>query len=52
MKINYLLSDTTKDATKLALMQVVQKAKNDIFGNFVVLVPETKSIIIEKELLN
>ena len=51
MKINYLLSDTTKDATKLALMQVVQKAKNDIFGNFVVLVPETKSIIIEKELL-
>lgn len=51
MKINYILSDTTKGATTLALTKVASEAENDIFGSYVVIVPETKSIIIEKELL-
>ena len=51
MKINYILSDTTKSATSEALKQVVKKAEENLFDNFVVIVPETKSIIIEKELL-
>lgn len=52
MKIDYILSDTTKMATTTALKEVVSKAESDILGTYVVLVPETKSIIIEKELLN
>ena len=51
MKINYILSDTTKGATSLALKNVIEKAEADVFGDYVVIVPETKSIIIEKELL-
>ena len=51
MKINYLLSDTTKSATSLALKSVIEKAEADVFGDYIVIVPETKSIIIEKELL-
>lgn len=52
MKINFVLSDTTKGATTAALTKVVEMAENDVFGSFIVLVPETKSIIIEKELLS
>ena len=52
MKINYILSDTTKGATTEALKSVIEKAERDVFGTYVVLVPETKSIIIEKELLS
>ncbi len=51
MKINYILSDTTKSATTEALKCVIQKAEQNVFSDFVVIVPETKSIIIEKELL-
>ena len=52
MKINYILSDTTKNATTSALMSVLKKAEDRLFNDFIVIVPETKSIIIEKELLN
>ena len=51
MKINYILSDTTKNATTSTLMQVIKQAEANVFEDFVVIVPETKSIIIEKELL-
>lgn len=51
MKINYLLSDTTKSATTAALKTVIEKAEANVFDDFIVIVPETKSIIIEKELL-
>ena len=51
MKIDYIISETTKEATTAALKKVIEKAEKDVFGNFVVIVPETKSIIIEKELL-
>ena len=52
MKLNYILSDTIKGATTEALKTVISKAESDVFGSFVVIVPETKSIIIEKELLD
>jgi len=51
MKINYVLSDRTKSATTKTLVEVVSRAEKDMLTNFVVIVPETKSIIIEKELL-
>lgn len=51
MKIDYILSDRTKTATTNALSRVVLQAKEDKLSNFVIIVPETKSIIIEKELL-
>ena len=51
MKLNYILSDTTKNATTSALKVLSQKAEENVFNDFIVLVPETKSVIIEKELL-
>lgn len=52
MKINYILSDTTKGATTATLQNVIKKAEANLFNDYVVIVPETKSIIIEKELLS
>lgn len=52
MKINYILSDTTKGATTAALQNVIKRAEANLFDDYVVIVPETKSIIIEKELLS
>lgn len=52
MKINYILSDTTKSATTAALQTVLKKAEQNRFQDYIVIVPETKSIIIEKELLD
>lgn len=52
MKINYILSDTTKNATTSALLSVIKKAEQNVFSDYIVIVPETKSIIIEKELLS
>ena len=51
MKINYILSDTTKNATSSAILSIVKKAEQNPFQDFIVIVPETKSIIIEKEIL-
>lgn len=51
MKINYVLSDTTKSATSSALMSVIKEAEANLFQDYIVIVPETKSIIVEKELL-
>lgn len=52
MKIDFILSDTTKNATTIAIEEIVKVSENDLFQNNIVIVPETKSIIIEKELLN
>ncbi|MBQ8424934.1 MAG: PD-(D/E)XK nuclease family protein [Clostridia bacterium] len=52
MKIDFILSDTTKGATTQALKKVVLNAESDLLKNHIVIVPETKSIIIEKELLS
>lgn len=51
MKINYILSDTTAMATSRALQEVTKKAESNPFDNYVVIVPETKSIAIEREIL-
>ena len=52
MKIDYILSDTTKNATSNTLRIVADVAEKNLFENYVIIVPETKSIIIEKELLS
>ena len=52
MKINYILSDTVKSATTKVLEDVTKKAESNLFDDFVVIVPETKSIAIERELLD
>lgn len=52
MKIDYILADTIAGATTAALKQVTKKAEEDVFSNVIVLVPEPKSIAIERELLD
>ena len=52
MKLNYIISSTTKCATTKTLEQVIKQAESDVFGNYVVIVPEPKSIAIERELLD
>jgi len=52
MKINYIISSTTSGATTKALEQVSTLAQEKPFGNFIVIVPEPKSIAIERELLD
>ena len=51
MKIDLVLSDLTKSATSKCLEEVVFSAEKNKFENHYVIVPETKSIIIEQELL-
>lgn len=52
MKLDYILSDTVSSATSEALKLAVKKAESDVFSNVLVLVPEPKSIAIERELLD
>lgn len=52
MKIDYILSETTKNATTLALSRLCDLAEQNPFENYIVIVPETKSIIIEREVLS
>lgn len=52
MKVNFILSDTTKHATTMALRRVTELSESDRLKDIIVLVPETKSIIIEEELLS
>ncbi len=52
MKINYILSDTIKNATTRALEEVTKRAESNLFNDYIVIVPETKSIAIERELLD
>ncbi len=52
MKINFILSDTTRKATSSAIFDAVKKAKQDLLSKVILIVPETKSIIIERELLD
>ncbi len=51
MELNYILASTVKEATSNALKVVAKRAETDVFGSYILLVPETKSIIIERELL-
>ncbi len=52
MKINYILSDTIKNATTKALEDVTKRAESNLFNDYIVIVPETKSIAVERELLS
>ena len=52
MKINYILSSTTAGATSKTLTEVIKRAEDDVFQNHIVIVPEPKSIAIERELLD
>lgn len=52
MNIQFVLSDTNLGATSAALKEVIKKAESDVFSNVLVLVPEPKSIAIERELLD
>ena len=52
MNIQFILSDTTAGATTGALKDIISKAERDVFSDVLVLVPETKSIAIERELLD
>ena len=52
MNIQFILSDTTNGATSGALNEVLNRAEKDVFSDVLVLVPETKSIAIERELLD
>ena len=52
MNIQFIMSDTTTGATTGALKDIISKAEGDVFSDVLVLVPETKSIAIERELLD
>lgn len=52
MKINYILSETTSGATSAAIREIIKKAEADLMKNVIVIVPEPKSMGIERELLD
>lgn len=52
MNINYILSETNSGATSATIREIVKKAEKDMFNNLIVIVPEPKSIAIERELLD
>lgn len=52
MKIDFILSDSTNSASSAAINEIIKKAESDLLSNVLVLVPEPKSIAIERELLN
>lgn len=52
MNIRYILSETTIGATSAAIREIVKNAESDPLKNVIVLVPEPKSIAIERELLD
>ena len=51
MKMNFYLSSTCEYATELALSSLLEKAKDDVFQDFIILTPETKTVKIERFLL-
>ena len=52
MKINYILSTTTSGATSASVKEIVGLSEKDPFCNTIVIVPEPKSIAIEREILD
>lgn len=52
MNINYILSETTSGATSASIREIVKIAEKDTLKNVIVLVPEPKSIAIEREILD
>lgn len=52
MRINYILSETSSGATSASVKEIIKKAESDLMSNVIVIVPEPKSIAIERELLD
>ena len=51
MKMDFILSSTTEYAMKLALLDVLKKAETNKFQEYIVVVPETKTLYAERFLL-
>jgi len=51
MKMDFVLSTTTEHAMNLALKEAINKSKQDSFQEIIVIAPETKTIQIERFLL-
>ena len=52
MKLEFILADTTWQSMKAALSSLSLQAKNNAFENYLVLVPETKTLEAEQLLLS
>jgi len=52
MKMDFVLSTTTEYAMKLALLDAINKSKKDKFQEIIVIAPETKTIQVERFLLD
>ncbi|MBQ3158106.1 MAG: hypothetical protein IJB98_00250, partial [Clostridia bacterium] len=52
MKMNFVLSTTTDFAMKQALLKVLKSAEEDVFGEYIVVAPETKTLEVERFLLD
>ncbi len=51
MKLEFILADTTEQAMKESLSRFSVDAKNDLYSDYLVLVPETKTLEAEQLLL-
>lgn len=51
MKMNFILSTTTSYAMQKALLKVLESAEKDVFGEYIVVAPETKTLEAERFLL-
>lgn len=51
MKMDFILSTTTEYAMKLALLEVLRNAEKNKFQEYIVVVPETKTLYAERFLL-
>ena len=48
-KLEFILADTTHQALLKGLDEVMKQSQADPFGNFVVLIPDSKTIMAEKQ---
>lgn len=51
MKMDFVLSTTTDYAMQKALQKVLAQAEQDVFGSYIVVAPETKTLEVERFLL-
>lgn len=51
MKLDFYLSTTGEEASKMALISLLEKARENVFDDFIVIVPETKTLKTERFLL-
>ncbi len=51
MNLNFYLSTTCEEASKMAFISLLEKAEKNVFDDFIVIVPETKTLKTERFLL-